>query len=197
MFVSKDGNIIISRDGFCQVYGLPFEARKHDPLMDMRKYNGYHIDFPNWGPSSRMVQQCDDLVAPIVGVLNMKSYTVIASSNGHMNKADYQPTGSYGDLIKWIRPPFLKFEKGTKFNGDDPFNVDGWKMETTWDGYIMIKGDEEFIERKMKEPLDPFDWNVPSSFDEEYYCFYEIMIELHRKLYRWAGNHLVDQYLED
>ena len=200
MFVSKDGNVIVSRDAFCQVYGVPFEGRKQDPIMDMRKYKGYHIDFPNWSQSSLIVQNCDDLMAPIVSHLNAKSYTVLCSSNGHMNMAYYQPTGSYGDLIKWFKAPFLKFEKGTKFNyfeSDDSysFDVEGWELTTSWDGYIIIKGDEEFIERKIKELLDPFNMNFEPEFEEKYYCFHELMVGLHKHLYRWARS-LVDQYLE-
>lgn len=203
MYASKDGVVICDNERMYDVYDYTQGYYYPDPIsLPVSDFNRLFVNrFSNKSdilqadfPHKNMMLQVDDLMAPIVLELNKKGYETIKSCNGHMNMfldpmaslyTAFDKSESFKEFIMEVtrfHVPYIVF-KNNELSIPN-VELEGWKVRFANDeicicddielknGEICIYGDTDYINKALGE-------------EYEYYNFCEIILKLHRDLYKF------------
>ena len=179
MYVSENGLVM---GNYNTVYNVFIETKgkyriEDDPLMDQILEERFSDQ--NQSDYVKMFE-CDDLIAPIICILNRKGYRTTGSCQGHVsivNKSifDKENQDANKPMDKmYVDLPLIKFDwdsvKGESFlEYPERFNVPGWNLEV--DNHTAILRGE-----------------MPDIIKGDFNAAYTTLTAIHSQLYIWACN---------
>lgn len=126
--------------------------------------------------------ECDDLIAPIISILNQKGYTTRKCCQGrYFDSRFYQDKDNIS--IYSVYPPYIEFD-----NRVDLSKIKlpkGWYKEII-NEYQRITCYTDSIEDNMDSPFNGHEKEMPNRINESSFIFYKKLTTIMNKLYEWS-----------
>lgn len=174
MYTSNDGKVIADYNTAYIAYQESQGYYYLDNFIDDYEDNAFK-EFPH---VDNMIE-CDDLMAPILNVLNSKGYKTKYSCQGHISKLHSSIYGfevSDNNYFVSFCRPYIVFDESITLSDLGDFKVFGWNIECDEEccPNVRIYANRDYIEEAVEKS------------DSHYYKFYGVLLVLHNALYEWA-----------